>query len=81
MIYVDELPGVSYMGYLVIITRIIHKNMYARFELYSIAYIIMFSGGELCATDEPARDLSDLCVCNTTLQRLKGCIAFDLSWG
>ena len=29
-------------------------------ELYSVAYIIMFSGGELWATDGSDRDLSDL---------------------
>ena len=38
--------------------------MFARCELYSIGDIIMFSGGELWATDEPSRDLSDVCVQN-----------------
>ena len=35
--------------------------MFARYELYSLAYLNIFSGSELWATDEPARDLSDVC--------------------
>ena len=37
----------------------------------------MFSGGELWAINEPARDRSG--VCKATTQRSKGCIAFDLT--
>ena len=45
---------------------------------YSLsAYLQMFSGGELWATNEPARDRSG--VCKTTTQRSKGGIAFDLA--
>ena len=48
------------------IYRIIYKNTHicqGWALLYSI-YIIMFSVGELWATDEPARDLSDVCAQN-----------------
>ena len=37
----------------------------------------MFSLGDLWATDEPARDLSD--VCAKVRQRSKSCVAFDLT--
>ena len=37
----------------------------------------MFSGGELWATNGPARDRSG--VCKTTIQRSKGCITIDLT--
>ena len=41
------------------------------------SHLRMFSGGELWATDEQTRDLSD--VRKTTTQRLKGCITFILT--
>ena len=44
---------------------------------YSLSTLHMFSGGELWAANEPARDRSG--VCKTTTQRSKGCIAFDLT--
>ena len=51
--------------------------MFAGCGLYSIAYLHMFSGGEVRATNEPTRDRSG--VCKTTTQRSNGCVAFDLT--
>ena len=45
-------------------------------KLNSIAYLRMFSGGELRATDEQARDLSATCEKLRQRQRPKGCITF-----
>ena len=52
--------------------------MFARCELYSIAYLQMFYVCELWATNEPARDRSGVCKA-TTQTEVKGCIAFDLT--
>ena len=53
--------------------------MFARCGLYSIAYLHMFSGGELWTTHEPARDRSGVCktMPHTDIKGLH-CLHFDI---
>ena len=55
--------------------------MFARCELYSIAYLQMFYVCELWATNEPARDRSGVCK-TTTQTEIKGLhyLRFDIDY-
>ena len=55
----------------------IHIHAVASCELYSTAFIIMYSGGELWAIDHPPRDLSNVSLQNYDTYRSMGTGWYD----